>query len=37
MHSGVVVLQGRVEGRNLLPYLVRAVQGSRVWSGSRTD
>jgi osmotically-inducible protein OsmY len=27
MHSGVVVLQGRVEGRNLLPYLVRAVQG----------
>ena len=25
--DGVVVLQGRVEGRSLLPYLVRAVQG----------
>jgi CBS domain-containing protein len=25
--DGVVVLQGRVERRNLLPYLVRAVQG----------
>ena len=25
--DGVVVLQGRVERRSLLPYLVRAVQG----------
>jgi CBS domain-containing protein len=25
--DGVVVLQGRVERRNLLPYLVRAIQG----------
>lgn len=27
VNDGVVVLQGRVERRNLLPYLVRAVQG----------
>jgi CBS domain-containing protein len=27
VRDGVVVLQGRVERRNLLPYLVRAVQG----------
>jgi CBS domain-containing protein len=27
VNGGVVVLQGRVERRNLLPYLVRAVQG----------
>jgi CBS domain-containing protein len=26
VRDGVVVLQGRVERRNLLPYLVRAVQ-----------
>jgi osmotically-inducible protein OsmY len=25
--DGVVVLQGRVERRSLLPYVVRAVQG----------
>jgi osmotically-inducible protein OsmY len=27
VHDGVVVLQGRVERRSLLPYVVRAVQG----------
>ena len=27
VNDGVAVLQGRVERRNLLPYLVRAVQG----------
>jgi CBS domain-containing protein len=27
VNDGVVVLQGRVERRNLLPYLVRAVRG----------
>jgi CBS-domain-containing membrane protein len=34
--DGVVVLQGRVERRSLLPYVLRAVQGSRAWSGWRT-
>ena len=36
VNDGVVVLQGRVERRSLQPYVVRAVQGSRAWSGSRT-
>ncbi|HET7516553.1 MAG TPA: BON domain-containing protein, partial [Actinomycetes bacterium] len=27
VHDGVVVLEGRVERRSLLPYLVRAVHG----------
>ena len=34
--DGVVVLQGRVERRSLIPDLVRASTVSKAWSGSRT-
>jgi CBS domain-containing protein len=36
VHDGVVTLEGRVERRSLLPWVVRAVHGVEGWSGSRT-